>query len=117
MIRRAFSLRILAIFCLPILAGSMAIEIKAAELASTNLSASPMAALSGPVLTNAEQVHWLTRQQAAGHLPVLIRGVVTCALPEFGTAVIQDDTAGIYIDHWTSSPGALPEVGELVQVE
>lgn len=88
---------------------------QAAELANTNLAASP-AAPSGPDLTNTEQVHWLTRQQAAGHLPVSIRGVVTCALPGFGTAVIQDGTAGIYIDHWNSSPGPPPEVGELVQV-
>jgi signal transduction histidine kinase len=112
MTRRAFSLRLLAVFCLAFFAVTMALETRGDEWANTNLPAS-----SGLVLTNAEQVHWLTRQQATGHLPVLIRGVVTCALPGFGTAVIQDDTAGIYIDHWNSSPGTPPEVGELVQVE
>ena len=111
MSRRAFSLRLLAVFCQIFLAGTMAVESWAGDLANTNLPASP-----GFVLTNAEQVHWLTRQQADGRLPVLIRGVVTCALPGFGAAVVQDNTAGIYIDHWNASRG-VPEVGELVQVE
>jgi signal transduction histidine kinase len=112
MTRRTFSLHLLAIFCLTFLTRT-----KAAELANTNLSTSPIEALSGLVLTNAEQVHWLTRQQATGHLPVLIRGVVTCALPGFGAAVVQDNTAGIYIDHWASAYGGVPEVGDLVQAE
>lgn len=106
--RRAFSLRILAIFYLAFLVATEAVKTRAAEFAHTNLP---------NVLTNAEQVHWLTPPEATVHRPVLIRGVVTCALPGFGAAVVQDDTAGIYIDHWNSSPGALPQVGELVQVE
>lgn len=69
-----------------------------------------------PVLTNAAQVHGLTRQKAAAGLPVRIRGVITCALPEFNAAVVQDHTAGIYIDGWFPSLGTPPRVGELVEV-
>jgi signal transduction histidine kinase len=116
MTRRAFSLHLLAIFSLAFLTVAMAVETRAGELVSTNLSAWPPTTMSGPVLTNAQQVHWLTREQATNNQPVLIRGVVTCALPGFGAAVVQDGTAGIYIDHWTSSGGAPPEVGEWVQV-
>src|SRR5579863_7881112 len=105
MTRPAFSLRLLAVFFAAFIAG----KIQAAELASTNPPELPATAPPGPVLTNAEQVHWLTRQQATERGPVLIRGVVTCGLPGFGAAVVQDDTAGIYIDHWNASPGPPPE--------
>jgi len=117
MTRHAFSLRFLAISLLAFLAGSMALESRAADLTNTNLSAWEAAASRGPVLTNAQQVHWLTPQQATNRLPVRIQGVVTCALPGFGAAVVQDDMAGIYIDHWNSSLGAPPQVGEWVQVK
>jgi signal transduction histidine kinase len=117
MTRSAFSLRRVAIFCLAFLAGAMAIEAPAAELTNTNLSAWAAAASRGPVLTNAQQVHWLTRQQAERRQPVLIQGVVTCALPGFDAAVVQDDTAGVYIDNWNSSLGTPPQMGEWVQVE
>jgi signal transduction histidine kinase len=117
MTRRAFSIHLLAIFCLAFLAGTMAIETRAAELANANLSAWEAATARGPVLTNAQQVHWLTRQQAEKRQPVLIQGVVTCALPGFDAAVVQDDTAGIYIDHWNSSLGFPPAVGQWVRVE
>jgi signal transduction histidine kinase len=68
-------------------------------------------------LTNADQVHWLSRQEAAVGQQVLIRGVVTCALPEFTAAVIQDATSGIYIDRWDSVLGAPPQVGEFVEIK
>jgi len=94
-----------------------AVESGGAGSVNTNQSASPGIALPSPVLTNAEQVHWLTRQEAAGGRPVLIRGVITCALPAFNAAVVQDGTAGIYIARWLPSLGAPPQVGELVEVE
>jgi signal transduction histidine kinase len=117
MTRPALSLRLLAVLCQAFLAGTMAVETRAAEPANTNLSISP--AIMSPilVLTNAEQVHRLTRHQAEENRPVLIRGVVTCALPEFDAAVVQDETAGIYIDHWNSSPGTAPEMGESVEIQ
>jgi len=115
MTRHASSLPLLAVYCLAFLA-PMALESRAAEWVSADLSALPASASAEPALTNAVQVHLLTRQQARARLPVQIRGVVTCALPGFGAAVVQDDSAGIYVDHWTSSVGSPPEVGELVQV-
>jgi signal transduction histidine kinase len=112
----ALNLHPRTVFCLAFSAWVMAAQSKAAESANTNQSAPPAIAWSGPVLTNAEQVHWLTRKEAAEGRPVRIRGVVTCALPGFGAAVVQDDTAGIYISGWGQSLGE-PKVGELVQVE
>jgi signal transduction histidine kinase len=47
----------------------------------------------------------------------LIRGVITCALPEFNAAVVQDVTGGIYVDRWNPSFGGAPQVGELAEVE
>ena len=100
------------------LAWAVAVDGRAADLAVTNQSAPPGVASSASVLTNAEQVHWLTREEAAKGQPVLIRGVITCALPdpEFNAAVVQDRTAGIYIDRWNPSLGPRPEVGGLVEI-
>ncbi|HKW27709.1 MAG TPA: sensor histidine kinase [Verrucomicrobiae bacterium] len=114
---RVLNLHPQTIVYLAFLAWVVAIESRAAELAETNQFAPRGIALPTPVLTNAEQVHWLTRQEAASFQPVLIRGVITCALPEFNAAVVQDQTAGIYIDRWLPSLGGLPQVGELVEVE
>ncbi len=118
MTRRVPSLRFMAIFSLAFLAGTMAVRTWADELTTTNLPTMSAKASDSLVLTNAEQIQRLTRQQAAENCPVLIRGVVTCALPGFGAAVVQDNSASIYIDHWNASQG-MPQqvVGELVQVE
>ncbi|HXR47767.1 MAG TPA: sensor histidine kinase [Candidatus Limnocylindrales bacterium] len=94
----------------------MAVETKAAESADTNRPAPPAMVSPSEVLTNAQQVHWLNRKEAAGSRQVLIRGVITCALPEFNAAVVQDRTAGIYVDRWLPTLGQ-PQVGELVEVE
>jgi signal transduction histidine kinase len=98
--------------CFLLLTGTVAIESRAAEQ-------NPSSALPATVLTNAEQVHKLTREEAAKGQRVLIRGVITCALPDpiFNAAVVQDHTAGIYIDHWNPSLGPRPEVGGLVEIE
>jgi signal transduction histidine kinase len=114
MTRRAFRFRLMAVFCLAMLAATVSVNTRAAESASTNLPVSPAA--DELILTNAEQVQRLTRQQATNRIPVLIRGVVTCALPGFGGAVVQDDTAGVYIDNWIPSTGPPAEVGERVEV-
>jgi signal transduction histidine kinase len=68
------------------------------------------------LLTTAAQVHRLTRQEAAAGQRVLIRGVITCALPAFSAAVVQDETSGIYVDHWNASLGAAPQIGEFVEI-
>lgn len=69
------------------------------------------------VLTNADQVHWLSREEAAAARHVLIRGVVTSAFPLFDAAVVQDATGGIYIDRWDKTLGAPPAIGAFVEVE
>ncbi|MGH8022498.1 MAG: hypothetical protein ACRED1_02870, partial [Limisphaerales bacterium] len=112
---RAVWRRLMAMVGLSFLAATLAGGVQAAETADARL-APTKATVSALVLTNAEQVHRLPRERAATRLPVLIRGVVTCALPGFRAAVVQDGDAGIYIDHWPSSIGA-PKVGEWVQVE
>ncbi|HTQ50294.1 MAG TPA: sensor histidine kinase [Candidatus Acidoferrales bacterium] len=119
MTSRALNLHPNALICSVILVWVIAVDSRAAESTETNPSAPPGAASSVSVLTNAEQVHWLTREEAAKGEPVLIRGVVTCALPEFpfNAAVVQDHTAGIYVDHWNPPLGVPPQVGELVEVE
>lgn len=70
-----------------------------------------------PLLTTAEQVHQLPRQEATGGQHVLIRGVVTCALTSFQSAVVQDATSGIYVDHWNLALDEPLHVGELLEVE
>jgi len=117
MTHNRLNLRLAAIFCFASLIRAVADEGRAPESVPRNQSAPLEVVLPSPVLTNAEQVHWLTRKEAAGGQPVLIRGVITCALPEFEAAVVQDFTGGIYIDRWNSSLGGPPQVGELVQVE
>jgi signal transduction histidine kinase len=59
----------------------------------------------------------LTRKEAAGGQRVQIRGVITCALPEFKAAVVQDATGGIYFDLWNPPLDGPPPVGDLVEVE
>jgi len=90
---------------------------QAADLASTNYAEASEAGPPSMVLTNAQQVHLLSRKEAAATNNVLIRGVVTCALKGIDAAVVQDDTAvGIYVDQWNSKVNAPPELGELVEV-
>ena len=113
----SFHTQILA--CLRLLTWIVLMEGTVAWPAESNLSIPPETAPPSTVLTNAEQVHRLTREEAAKGLPVLVRGVITCALsdPEFNAAVVQDGTAGIYIDRWDPSLGPRPELGGLVEIE
>ncbi|MGH7993253.1 MAG: hypothetical protein ACREDQ_07045, partial [Limisphaerales bacterium] len=117
MTSRVLNLHPQTMVCSVFLAWAAAVNSRAAESVATNQSTPPGVALPSSVLTNAEQVHWLTRPEAAGGQPVLIRGVITCALPEFNAAVVQDRTAGIYIESWLPSLGKPPQLGELVEVE
>ena len=117
MSRNALNHHLDAIFCFAFLIWTVVYAGMVSEAATTNQSALPGVAFGSPVLTNAEQVHWLTRTEAAGGRQVMIRGVITCALPGFNAAVVQDLTGGIYIDHWNPSPGQVPQVGMLMEVE
>src|SRR6266404_582507 len=106
-----------AIVCSVVLVWAVAFRSEAAEQALTNESAPLAKELAPSVLTTAEQIHWLTRQEAAGGHRAVIRGVVTCSLPRSEAAVIQDATRGIYIDRLTPSLGEPPQMGELLEVE
>src|SRR2546423_15404661 len=66
---------------------------------------------SSAVLRTAEQVHLLTRDEAANAHRAIIRGVVTCALPDSEAAVLQDSTRGIYIDGFNRELGESPRTG------
>ena len=108
---------LLTIVCFTFMAWAVYVEKGVAGQAETNRPAPARLPPLSLVLTNAEQVHKLTRAEAATRQPVLVRGVITCALPAFGAAVVQDRTAGIYINRWNPSLGEPPQVGELVEVE
>jgi signal transduction histidine kinase len=84
---------------------------------STNPAVRTAAETSPPVLTTVEQVHRLTRVDAARGYRAVIRGVVTCALPESAAVALQDATRGIYVDQLTPALGGVPEVGEQLEVE
>ncbi len=116
MTHRALHLHLDAIFCFACLISAVTDAGGAAEPVTTNQSAPLGVESRSPALTTAEQVHRLTGEQAASGQPVLIRGVITCALPGFDAAVVQDATSGIYIDRWNPSLGGPPRVGELVEV-
>jgi signal transduction histidine kinase len=114
---RVFKLRLRTILLTVILAWVAAFENRAAELAATNLSMPVQAGSEFRTLTNADQIHRLTRQEADTGRHVMIRGVVTCALPQFEAAVVQDGATGIYINNLTPAAGTPPVVRELVEVE
>jgi signal transduction histidine kinase len=92
-------------------------ECRAADPANTNAAVPVSATNQLPTLTSAEQIHRLSRQEAGTGRHVHIRGVITCTLPQYGAAVVQDGRTGIYVNKVNASSGHLPQVGELVDVE
>jgi PAS domain S-box-containing protein len=66
-------------------------------------------------LRTAEQVRQLTREQAARHYPVTLRGVVTFFDEAIFMQFVQDETAGIYLQQTNNLP--LLSQGQLVEVE
>ncbi len=48
-------------------------------------------------LTHASQIRGLTRAQAAGHLPVKLRGTLTYFNPDWDGLFIQDETGAVYV--------------------
>jgi signal transduction histidine kinase len=70
------------------------------------------------VLTTAREVQLLSREAAARRLRAIIRGVVTCYLPDSDSMVVQDKTRGIYINQVrTVFTGDAPRLGETFEVE
>ncbi len=70
-----------------------------------------------PLLTTAAAVHGLKRDEAQRALPVRLRGVVTCVLPEHQAFTMQDATRGIYVVDATASLPTPPRIGEFLEVE
>ncbi len=77
------------------------------------LEPAPQLTAPPPLLTTAEQVQLLRPEDAARHLPVRIRGVVTSA---FGSLTLQDDTRGVYVDMRGMTNHPLPGAGEVWEV-
>jgi len=94
----------LAWICLPfILALSGPAKAPAQQEASTK------------VLQTASEVRALTPEQAAGGLPVLIRGVATFWDQSLYSRFVQDATGGIYIQEMTNMPSVMR--GQMLTVE
>src|SRR4030095_4195658 len=93
--RHAFNSGLQEIICAVGLVCTVVLCGQAAETI-TNPAAQSEKALP-PVLDTAEKIHWLTRKEAAAEHRAVIRGVVTCYLPGWEAAVIQDSTRGIYV--------------------
>jgi len=110
-------LQLRAIVCCAFLIWMAAGAVQAEDLTATNPPAGSGVIMPSPVLTNAQQVHWLTRKEADTGKSVLIHGVITCALTGINAAVVQDATGGIYIDLWKLTNSGPPQVGELVAVQ
>src|SRR6266478_1402113 len=100
-----------------VLLTGMALGSEAAERVLTNQSSQSVEETSLPTLRTADQIHRLTRAEAARGYRAVIRGVVTCPLPDQEAAVIQDSTRGIYIDRISPTLGKAPQIGELIEIE
>ncbi len=114
---RVSNFRLPIILFMMFLAWAASFEIRGADVAATNQMGPAAGVLSTSTLTNAEQIHRLTRLEAAAGRLVVIHGVVTSTLPKFGAAVVQEGTTGIYINNVNRSSNGLPSVGDLVEVE
>jgi signal transduction histidine kinase len=88
--------------------------IKPNNLAIGNLKVKPGML---PVLTTAEEVHELNREEAQRRYPVQLRGVVTCVLPERQAFTIQDATRGLYVVDSSESRSVPPKIGEYLEVQ
>lgn len=72
---------------------------------------------ASPLLTSAESVQRLSREEAERHLPVRIRGVVTGAAPPyFNSFSLQDDTRGLFVNCSAITNGPYPANGEIWEV-
>ena len=75
-----------------------------------------LAPVNAATLTNAAQVRALTTKQAATHVPVRLRGVVLDEAGQSAGIVIQDETAGIYLEGPNNLLSRIRR-GELIEVE
>jgi PAS domain S-box-containing protein len=70
--------------------------------------------ISSVALTNASDIHHLSRDEAGLARPVRLRGVVTYSDPGWNVLFVQDKTAGVFV---ALSVDAYPTNGEVVEVE
>ena len=70
-----------------------------------------------PLLTSAQQVHYLSRAEASRKYPVRIRGVVTSSMVWHLSFVLQDNTHGIFVDGMDNVTGRQRDIGEYLEVE
>ncbi|MGD0815239.1 MAG: ATP-binding protein [Verrucomicrobiota bacterium] len=69
-----------------------------------------------PVLTTAEAIKALNREEAARQHPFEIRGVVTAVIPAFAGAVLQDTTRGIYVEETNLNASQPLRRGEFCEI-
>jgi signal transduction histidine kinase len=92
-------------------------QIQVMESAEEAAARAPVDPTALPVLRTAEQVHRLKREEAQRGYPVLLRGTVTCVLPERQAVILQDSTRGIYVVDESSNGAAQPQIGDDLEVE
>jgi signal transduction histidine kinase len=70
-----------------------------------------------PVLTSAEQVKYLSREEASRKYPVKVRGVITSTIAWHESFVLQDATDGVFVEGIAGSIGHLRQLGDQFEVE
>ncbi|MHB8655159.1 MAG: PAS domain S-box protein [Terriglobia bacterium] len=68
-----------------------------------------------PVITKAAQIRKLTAEQSQLKIPVVLRGIITYNIPEWGTTFLQDATGGVYLQ--TKGMDNHYRAGDLVEVQ
>jgi signal transduction histidine kinase/CheY-like chemotaxis protein len=71
---------------------------------------------SVPLLTTVEQVHRLSKEDAASHLPVRLQAIVTWSKPGGVDGMVQDGTRGIYVLDLAPSPTDTPRIGDYIEI-
>ena len=69
------------------------------------------------VLTRAEQVKRLKREEAQLGLPVRLRGVLTSGRPGHSGVVLQDSTWGVYVSDFVPAGSDVARIGDYWEIE
>ena len=69
-----------------------------------------------PLLTRIDQIHALTRREAASGYPVRVRATVTFSAPNFQILFVQDATGAIFVDVPQGGTGPLTS-GDRLEIE
>ncbi len=70
------------------------------------------------VLTHASQIRGLTRAEAAGHLPVKLRGTLTYFNSDWNGLFLQDETGAVYVRRHAAGDGTTTNLqpGQILEV-